>query len=209
MTVNTHFNNYSATNEQDLLDTLVVESIQIKGLDVKYMPRTQDDMDWLYAEDPTSSFDSATVIEMYPAFVDGFEGAGEMMSSFGIEFNKSATFICSKSRWATEFPLLERPREGDLIYMPVTNSILEVRFVSPESEFFERGKNYVYEIKLEMFKFSYEDIETGDVDLDTILDNIDVVDPENVVEDFGDNDEMDIDIQPDIIFNPNNPFGVR
>ncbi len=209
MATNQYFQHYTASNEQDLIDSLVVESIQTTGLDVTYIEREQLNIDYLYNEDPTNAFNSSTVIEMYPASVDGFDGDGEMFSSFGIDIKKTATFIVSKKRFGEELPLLARPREGDLIYMPVTNTLLEIKFVNNESPFFEKGKQYVYELKLETFDYSYEEIQTDDFDIDAELDSMFNTQPDTVVEEYGDNDELDSDPAQDIIFDPTNPFGVR
>lgn len=209
MATNQYFQHYTATNEQDLIESLIVESIQTTGLDVTYIEREQLNVDYLYNEDPTNAFNSSTVIEMYPASVDGFDGDGEMFTSFGIDIKKTATFIVSKKRFGEELPLLTRPREGDLIYMPVTNTLLEVKFVNNESPFFEKGKQYVYELKLETFEYSYEEIQTGDFDIDAELDDMFNPQPDVIVEDYGDNDDLDSDPAQDIVFDPSNPFGVR
>lgn len=208
MTVNQYFYHYDATNEQDLINDLVIESIQAQGLDVSYIPRTQDNIDYLYNEDPTNVFTSFDTIEMWPASVEGFDGE-QMMSIFGDEFKKSATFIVSRSRFKEVFPEFLRPREGDLIFMPITNAVLEIKFVEHESPFFEKGKQYVYELKLEAFEFSYEEIETGDIELDSILDEMDITDQDTTTEEFGDNTEIDDDSGDDISFSPSNPFGTR
>lgn len=208
-TVSPHFNHYFAQNEQNLIQDLVDESIYQRGLEVLYIPRSQDNIDYLYNEDPNQYYDSFTKMAMWPAFVDGFDGQ-EMMTMFGDEFQKNATFVVSKRKfnvWQTELP---RPREGDLIFMPVTNAILEIKFVENESPFFEKGKQYVYELKCEAFEFSYEKIETGDIDVDQIVnDYLNIQDPENETEPYGDNDEIESDTQDDIVFDPNNPFGTR
>lgn len=208
MTTNSYFNHYNASNEHSLIEDLVIESIQTQGLDVAYIPRSQANIDYLYNEDPSNVFTSFTAIEMYPAFVDGFDG-DQLMTVFGDEFKKSATFICSKKRFTEELIDLPRPREGDLVFMPVTNTILEIKFVDMESPFFEKGKQYVYEIKLEAFEYSYEDVETGDMDLDSILDELKVPNQQEDTEEYGQNEDIDTDPNVDIDFDPNNPFGVR
>lgn len=209
MPTNPYFQHYTATNEQNLIEDLVIESIETQGLDVAYIQRTQDNIDYLYNEDPTNVFTTFDTIEMYPAFVEGFDG-DELMTMFGDEFKKSATFIVSKKRFAEVFPSLTRPREGDLIFMPITNAVLELKFVDHESPFFEKGKQYVYEIKVEAFEFSYEQIETGDPDIDDVLGDMDsVLDPETQTEEYGQNDDIENDTSSNISFDPNNPFGAR
>lgn len=209
MATNQYFDHYHAANEQNLIEDLVIESIQTTGLDVAYIPRTQVDIDVLYKEDPSNVFSSHKKIEMYPAFVDGFDGDGEMFSRFGLDIKSTATFIVSRKRFGEEFPEFIRPREGDLIFMPITNAVLEIKFVDHESPFFEKGKQYVYEVKLETFDFSHEEIVTGDPDIDSILGNLDVPLQDTEVEEYGVNDEVQAETDPDIVFDPSNPFGVR
>ena len=208
MATNSYFNHYNAVNEQDLIDSLVIESIQAQGIDVAYIPRSQADIDYLYNEDPNNIFASHTTIEMYPIFVDGFDG-DQLMSVFGDEFKKSGTFVVSKTRFGQEFVDFIRPREGDLIFMPITNALLEIKFVEHESPFFEKGKQYVYELKTQAFEYSYEQIDTQDPELDDIINSIKIDVPGEELEDYGKNDEIEQSTDDDIVFDPSNPFSVK
>ncbi len=209
MATNQYFNHYYAVNEQDLIESLTIESIQVQGLDVAYLPRTQENIDGLFNEDPTNTFKiDMKYIEMYPASVEGFDGE-ELMTMFGDEFKKSATFIVSKKRFTEEYENFIRPREGDLIFMPITNAIFEIRHVTDESPFFEKGKQYVWELKVEAFEYSYEEIKTNDVDLDEILSNMTIDDPSTVQDEFGKNEEIEDASDDHIVFNPSNPFAIR
>lgn len=217
MTTNSYFNMYRATNEQDTLDSMIVESIQIKGIDVVYIERTQANIDYLFSEDPTNIFNENQKIEMYPAFVDGFDGDGEIFSRFGLEITKTGTFILSKSRFATEFPTLTRPREGDLLFMPITNAVLEIKFVDHESPFFEKGKQFVYELRVETFTYSHEEINVTDPEADTAIDDMELerfIEGTNDYTDFeetGDTeaDNKEFEDENLIITDPNNPWGVK
>lgn len=208
MTVNVYYSGYAQTEEQDLTDDLIIEAIQMKGLNVKYLPRTHNNYNFLYGEDPTSSFNEAIEIEMYVASVDGF-GQQDVMSFVGLQIKDTATFVVSKTRFAEEFPDKIRPNEGDLIFMPYTNAILEIKFVNHESPFFQQGKQYVYELKLETFEFSHEEIDTGDIALDNILNSVYPVDPEVDTEAYGNNNNMDDTYEPETSFDPANPFGTN
>jgi hypothetical protein len=63
-----------------------------------------------------------------------------------------------------------RPREGDLIYVPVMQKMFEIKFVEEELLFFSIGnKNpYIYELRCELFRFSDENINTGVEEVDEI-----------------------------------------
>jgi hypothetical protein len=205
MATNPYYSGYNNNQEQDLTDQLIIEAIQMKGMDVKYLPRTHTDYNYLYGEDPTSAFRSSTEIEMYVASVDGF-GEGEMFSKFGLVVRDTATFIVSKTRFNEVFPGKIRPNEGDLIFMPVTNAILEIKFVNHESPFFQQGKQYVYELKMETFEFSHEEVATGDLDLDSIMNSIYPTNKETDTDAYGDNKDMKTVVEPDTSFDPANPF---
>lgn len=212
MPTNPYINNYTETNEQDLQDDLVIEAIQMKGYDVKYMPRTLVNYDYLLGEDPSSAFNGTLVIEMYPALVDGFGGSGDMITNFGLEIKDTATFVVSKTRFS-EVAVLEdfdKPKVGDLIYVPITKSILEIKHVEDESPFYQLGKQYVWEIKTETFEFSYETFNTGNTTIDDLINNdIMSYDPEIETEDYGQNDDIQTESDTFVDFNVDDPFGVK
>lgn len=207
--LNQYMDNYTVAEEQNLTDELIIEAIQMKGVDLRYLERTHNNYNYLYGEDPTSSFTGTKSIEMYPASVSGWEGQGELMGKFGLSISDSATFVLSKTRFAEEFPHLKRPREGDLLFMPITNAILEIKFVNTESPFFQQGKQLVYELKVELFEASHEKIDTGDVDVNALLDEVLGTTPETDTGAYGDNAELEADAQPQTSFDPANPFAVR
>ena len=77
MATNSYFRNFDAKNEQELLHSLVTESIQVFGHDVSYIPRTLINEDTILGEDSISEFKDAHSVEMYVKSVDGFEGEGD------------------------------------------------------------------------------------------------------------------------------------
>lgn len=209
MTTNAYFNHYSAVNEQNLIENLIIESIQVQGMDVAYIPRTQDNMDPIFDEDPTNIFNSYKTIEMWPASVEGMDG-GELMTLFGSEFKKTAHFIVSKKRFFQTFPTYEKgPREGDLLFMPYTNTVLQINFVQNDSPYYEAGKQFVFDLTVESYQYSYEGIETGNENIDRQLENMKIDDPDDNIEDYGKNDAISDDVTNSIDFDPANPFGAK
>ena len=113
---------------------------------------------------------------MYIENTDGFEGEGDLMSKFGIQVRDQATFIISLRSWerfisldsnvATSF----RPNEGDLIYLPLSGSMFEIKFVEHEDPFYQVGKLFVFKLRCELFEYSQEDFDTGIGDIDLIED---------------------------------------
>lgn len=156
------------------MNDLTVEMIKIYGVEVIYMPRTTPNVDKLFLEDPTSEFNDAVRIEMFIKNFEGWQGAGDMMSKFGITMADQITFCVARTRFAEDiggpYDLL-RPREGDLIYFPIPNAIFEVKFVEHESTFYQTGSLQFFELKCERFNYSDESIDTGVQDIDTIEDD--------------------------------------
>jgi len=155
------------SNEQQVVEDLTIESIQIHGQDVVYIPRTLVSQDEIFGEDTISKFTSGTEIEMYIESVDGFEGDGDFISKFGLEVRDSMSLVVSKKRFQQELSMT-RPLEGDLIYFPLTNGLFEIKFVEHENPFYQLGKLYTYKLSCELFQYSQEDVDTGWSDVDTV-----------------------------------------
>jgi hypothetical protein len=99
MPTNPYINFYTATNEQTLLENLIIESIRFNGLESFYLPRRMPNFDEIYGEDSTQFFDKAYMIEVYINSIEGFEGDGNFYSSFGAEIRDSVTFTMSIRRF--------------------------------------------------------------------------------------------------------------
>ena len=76
MALNSYFNQTSTVSEQNVVDSLVTESIQITGQNFYYLKRTDVNVDSILNESTITSFNSATLIEMYIEDAHGFEGEG-------------------------------------------------------------------------------------------------------------------------------------
>ena len=74
-----------STNEQRLVEDLVIESLKIYGHDVYYMPRTLVNRDTIFDEDELSKFTQSYPLEMYMENVEGYDGEGDLFTRFGIE----------------------------------------------------------------------------------------------------------------------------
>jgi hypothetical protein len=176
MSTNFYFqagNTSGTTNEQRLVEDLIIESLKIYGHDVYYLPRTQVKLDTLFGEDILSQFTQAYPIEMYLTNVEGWAGEKEIFTKFGIEVRDKATFIVAKRRWensveqmAQAVQLPDRPAEGDLIYLPKTDAMFEIKFVEHLDPFFQVGKFYVYSLQCELWQYSSEAVQTGIDEID-------------------------------------------
>lgn len=175
MPVSHYFNNYAAnqTNEMRLMEDVIVESIKIMGHDCFYLPREAwSNDDTILGENVTSKFNRAYTIEMYLANVEGYEGDGDFFSKFGLEIRDTSNFILSRRAFERYVPssIAIRPREGDLIFVPVLQKIFEIKFVEEELMFFSLGKRtpYIYELRCELFRYSNENIDTGIEEVDHV-----------------------------------------
>ena len=175
MATSVYFNNFSAAtiNEQRLMEDVIVESIKIMGHDIKYMPReAYDSTDDIIGESPQAKFNRAYTMEMYLANVEGYEGDGDFFSKFGLEIRDTSNFVVSRRTFERYLPstVAARPREGDLIFVPLLGKIFEIKFVEEELMFFALGKRtpYIYELRCEVFRYSQEDFNTGDSEIDDI-----------------------------------------
>ena len=161
------FFNHAVSTEQHLYEDLVVESLRMYGQETFYLPRQVVEEDSILDEDVQSKFGDAYSVEMYIENPEGFEGEGDLMSKFGVEIRDQATFVISVRSWerfvSTDGNLATglRPNEGDLIYLPLSGSLFEIRFVEHEMPFYQVGKLFVFKLKCTLFEYSGEDFDTG------------------------------------------------
>jgi hypothetical protein len=159
-------------SEQNLYEDLIIESLKIFGQDVYYIPRTLVNRDNIMGEDIGSKFDDAYLIEAYIENVDGFEGAGDLYNKFGLEIRDEATFIISRRQWnnlvgfwnnSLEDP---KPQEGDLLFMPMSNTFFEIMFVEDEQPFYQLSNLPVFKMQCSLFEYNDEQFETGVSEID-------------------------------------------
>jgi hypothetical protein len=174
MPTSVYFNNYNSVAEQRVLEDLIVESIKIMGFDGYYLPNDNDiARDLLFGEDPVKKFQSAFPLELYLSNSLDYDGEKEFFSKFGLEIKNNINVIVSKRSFQQRVPqnVFQRPREGDLIYVPYLNGtgeLYEIKFADQDKDFHTLGRRvpYFYELQLEKFKFSHELISTGVQEID-------------------------------------------
>lgn len=192
MTTNSYFNQYNPTNEQELVEDMTIESIQIRGFDVYYIQGKEAKVDYLTGDTLGDYFDNSTPIEMYLESVDGFGGDTMLMSKFGLNIEDTATLVVSKKRFKEVMSInnIEYPMVGDLLYIPMTKSLLEIENVPTEEPFYQLGKTYVYKLRVSAFVYDHQNFTTGIDEVDQSMLNIDLDDDQTLENDeFGDNEE--------------------
>jgi len=168
------FNNFNSSQEQLLIENLVVESIKIYGHDVFYLPRKLHAVDNIYGEDASSIYNAYYMVEMYIKNIEGFEGEGDFLSKFNLEIRDRITFTISRRTFSSEIGTTEgmiRPLEGDLIYFPLNQKIFQVKFVEHEAIFYQLGALQTYDLVCELFEYSGETIDTGVPEIDAVQAN--------------------------------------
>ena len=172
-----------ASSEQRLVQDLINEQLKIYGVEITYIPRKFVRKQTIIEEVQSSKFDDNYSIEAYVNTYDGYSGAGDILTKFGMSLKDEVTLTISKERFEdfispflaaeddgtgdSAIVLSTRPREGDLIYFPLGQRLFEVKFVEHEQPFYQLGKNYVYELKCELFEYEDEVIDTSIDEIDT------------------------------------------
>jgi hypothetical protein len=170
MATNPYINLTSYGPEQKLVEDLTVELIQGMGQDCYYVPRKYFSIDEVFGEDPASSFVRSYNIEMYIQSYKGFDGT-DVITQFGLEIKDKISLLLARRRFKEEVTDIDstitRPREGDLIYFPLSKSLFEINFVEHENPLYPLGKLYSYQITAELFTYSYEKIDTNVTDINS------------------------------------------
>lgn len=137
-----------------------------------------------------AEFNTAIPIESYIMNVEGFGGEGEFLSRFNIEIRDRLTFAIARRRFNEDIRDVidnPRPREGDLVYFPMTGGYYEIKFVEQEKAFYQLGNLYMYQLVCELFEYSNERFNTGNPTIDRIeRDYTTVVEIDDLVDNEGD-----------------------
>ena len=178
MATNVYFSNIDNFNEQNLIDDLVIESIQMYGVDIAYLTSTLgDNKDQIFNEDDTPTYDTYYEFEVYVKNVDGFEGEGDFLSKFGLQIRDQMTLtvaIRTFERHVTRHDDTKiRPLEGDMIWLPMNEKMYEIKYVEHESVFYQSGALQVYDIRCELAEYSGQKINTGRYEFDHFFDGMD------------------------------------
>jgi hypothetical protein len=171
LSTNFFFNNFKNSQEQNLIEDLVMESIKIYGHDMYYCPRTLVAKDDIYGEDALSEYNISYSVDMYIRSYDSYEGDGSFLSKFNLEIRDQMTLTVSVRNFMNEVGSLEgiaRPQEGDLIYIPMVDRILVIKYVNKTPIFYQMGSIQMYDLVCEIFEYSSEKLNTGIAAIDTI-----------------------------------------
>lgn len=150
-----NFNKYE--NSQTLADVLVAESIQMRGIECFYVPREYVAPDLVFGEDLQNKFTKAWKFAAYLNSFEGYEGARSFFSNFGMQVQDEVTLSINPNLFHHQVNGQD-PKEGDLIYFPMDNSLFEINWVEPYDPFYQVGKNAIQKITASKFIYSGEEI---------------------------------------------------
>jgi hypothetical protein len=163
-------------SEQGLIQDLINEQLRMYGVEVYYLPRKYLTQKTSIREVIESKFDIAYPIEAYVENYDGYGDNTTILSKFGIQALNELSITISRERFEnyitplikgqSNIKLSSRPKEGDIIYFPLGDRLFEIKFVEHEKPFYQLQKNYVYQLKCELFRYEDEVINTGIEDID-------------------------------------------
>ena len=181
MALNPHFLQGSR-GEQRLIQSLVNEHLKIYGVEVTFIPRKFVNQATIIEEVQASKFDDNFLIEAYVDTYDGYAGAGDVLTKFGMSLRDEVTLTISKERFEEfiapfmsaddDIVLASRPREGDLVFFPLGQRLFEIKFVEHEEPFYQLGSTYVYKLKCELFEYEDEVIDTSIEAIDTQVEDV-------------------------------------
>ncbi len=166
MATNLYFSQ-KVRSEQNLYEDIVIEALKVYGQDVYYLPRDLVNEDKIFGDDPVSSFNSSYMLEMYIENTEGFEGEGDLFTRFGVEIRDEATFVVSRRRWTDTVQrydneiTVDRPAEGDVIYLPMSKAFFQITHVEHEQPFYQLSNLPVYKLRCQLYEYTGEDMDTG------------------------------------------------
>lgn len=199
-----------------ILDKLNKEVVDVQSVESFYIPRTLVAEDKILGEDRLSKFKHSYPINVYIETNDAYMGQNSFASKFGLQIESSATVIISRSGWIEsvgrfgETILPNRPTEGDLLYIPMTKGLFEISFVNHQMPFYQLGDFYTYKLNIELFRYSSENISTGNAAIDAFetVHTTDVVKQPEIdnIKRGADNSKFKKRTD-NLILDMNNPFG--
>lgn len=154
------------------------------GMEVYYIPRKIVNRKSIIEEIQSSKFDDSYIIEAYLNTYDGHTGGGDVLSKFGMQLKDEISLVISQERYEEfigaflqdedpyEIEVALRPREGDIIYFPLSGRLFEVKFVEHEKPFYQLGKGYIYELNCELFEYENEVIDTSVPEVDSTIESV-------------------------------------
>jgi hypothetical protein len=196
--LNPFFKNYDNKLLQEVYQDLIVQSIQMYGVECYYIPRNLTNFDQLYLTDDQSTYTTTIQVPVFLEGVDGFEGQKDIFTKFGLEIRDQVTLslaVRTFERVIKPITGTGRPLEGDLIYFTLNKKVFQIKFTNNKEIFYPLGTLPLYRLTCELFEYSSETFNTGIPEIDelqkvaslNVLDNVYTTEGGNVLTDENNN----------------------
>ena len=168
---------HGTRSEKNLYEDLIIEQLKIYGHEVHYMPRENLDTDQVLGN-TTDKFTDAHMIEMYVEEVNGFAGQGDLIGKFGLDMRDELTFVVARRTFEllvdqpSNTLTINRPREGDIIYMPLFKKFWQIDFVEDEDPMYQISDLPIFKLKCSTWDYSSELVDTGLTEIDEKLEKV-------------------------------------
>ena len=164
-------------SEKILYEDLIIEQLKIYGHDVHYMPR-ENLFEAGILGNTTDKFTDEYMIEMYVEEVNGFAGQGDLIGKFGLDMKDEITYVVARRTFEllvdqpSNTLTFNRPREGDVIYMPLFKKFWQIDFVEDEDPMYQISDLPIFKLKCSTWDYASESVETGLAEIDNKLDQV-------------------------------------
>ena len=165
--LNPFLNAIQVTNEEcELFDSMVIEAIQVVGVELTYLQLNESEHNGLN-DAQIQSLKERFVIEAQIVEIQNFGGDMDMFGSFGLIPSETAVFKFSITRFKQEAEQLKmtEPREGDVLYDPVSNRLWEIRRVKTDDQYYIGNKRYCWFVNCVIYQPKHEE----DFDLEGVV----------------------------------------
>lgn len=169
---NVHFNIYEEASEQELMRDLVAESISIYGHACFYLPRTVVNRDSILNEPEYVKYEDALTVDVYIKSTSQMGGEGALLSKFGVELRDELVVTMAMQTFEDEVTSVRsdliRPREGDVIFIPMIGSCFTIKYVDKKAFFYQLGALQAWDLSLELYEDSSAKFNTGVYEIDSM-----------------------------------------
>lgn len=157
--LNPHLNAIQVTNaECELFDQMVIEAIQVIGVDLVYIQLLESNHNALNDAD-VKGLKQQFTIEAQIMEIQSFGGESDIFGQFGFTPADSAVFKMAITRFKAEADKLgiAEPQEGDVLYDPVGNRLWEIRRVRTDDLYYVGNKRYCWILNCVIYQPKHED----------------------------------------------------
>ena len=192
-----NFNNFGVAKEADMHRQFQVEVTEKFGIEAYYLKKTTENIEKIFGEDDTMRYNHAVKIMILPQNAEDYEAGGDQFFQFGMTITDQLIVDIEQKTFQTATGLTQ-PREHDLVYIPLFGIWFQINFKNDDTMWYVNGQLFLFELKLEMWQYSHEEISTGVAAVDTeapsdsntVESDNDVIDDyeeaHNLIDDFDD-----------------------